>query len=134
MFDGKIEMIQLSDFLKYLSDSGIDITDQCIGKHEMSIEDIAKEYINQIDPVTAGQTVWVIKEEYPKIKLIECIVDHIRVSNYKRSFTVRSCVRGGNRHYYNYNGTFVKSSIGKKVFLTKDDAIKFLDGKEYEEE
>ena len=81
-------MVKLSDFLKYLNDSGIDITDQCIGKHEMSIEDIAKEYINQIDPVSSGQTVWVIKEEYPKIKLIECIVDHIRVSNYKRSFTV----------------------------------------------
>lgn len=104
MFDGKIEMVKLSDFLKYLNDSGIDITDQCIGKHEMSIEDIAKEYINQIDPVTAGQTVWVIKEEYPKIKLIECIVDHIRASNYKRSFTVCSYAR----HYY--NGTFVKSS------------------------
>lgn len=128
MFDGKIEMIQLSDFLKYLNDSGIDITDQCIGKHKISIEDIAKEYINQIDPVSYGQTVWVIKEEYPKIKLIECIVDHIRVSNYKRSFTVHSkkCIY--------YNGTFVKSSIGKKVFLTKEDAIKFLDGKEYEEE
>ena len=111
MFDGKIEMIQLSDFLKYLSDSGIDITDQCIGKHEMSIEDIAKG---------SGT------------KLIKCVVDHIRASNYKRSFTVCSYARGGNRHYY--NGTFVKSSIGKKVFLTKEDAIKFLDGKEYEEE
>lgn len=132
MFDGKIEMIQLSDFLKYLSDSGIDITDQCIGKHEMSIEDIAKEYINQIDPVTTGQTVWVIREEGSGTKLIKCVVDHIRASNYKRSFTVCSYARGGNRHYY--NGTFVKSSIGKKVFLTKEDAIKFLDGKDYEEE
>lgn len=129
MFDGKIEMIKLSDFLKYLSDSGIDITDQCIGKHEMSIEDIAKEYINQIDPVTAGQTVWVIKEEGFETKLIKCLVDHIRVSNYKRSFTVHS----ENYNLY-YRGTFVKSSIGKKVFLTKEDAIKFLDGKEYEEE
>ena len=129
MFDGKIEMIQLSDFLKYLSDSGIDITDQCIGKHEMSIEDIAKEYINQIDPVTAGQTVWVIREEGSGTKLIKCVVDHIRASNYKRSFTVYS----ENYNLY-YRGTFVKSSIGKKVFLTKEDAVKFLDGKEYEEE
>ena len=128
MFDGKIEMVKLSDFLKYLNDSGIDITDQCIGKHEMSIEDIAKEYIDQLDPVSSGQTVWVIKEEYPKIKLIECIVDHIRVSNYKRSFTVHSkkCIY--------YHGTFVKNSIGKKVFLIKEDAIKSMDGKEYEEE
>lgn len=129
MFDGKIEMIQLSDFLKYLSDSGIDITDQCIGKHEMSIEDIAKEYINQIDPVTTGQTVWVIREEGSGTKLIKCVVDHIRASNYKRSFTVYS----ENYNLY-YRGTFVKSSIGKKVFLTKEDAVKFLDGKEYEEE
>lgn len=129
MFDGKIEMIQLSDFLKYLSDSGIDITDQCIGKHEMSIEDIAKEYINQIDPVTTGQTVWVIREEGSGTKLIKCVVDHIRASNYKRSFTVSS----ENYNLY-YRGTFVKSSIGKKVFLTKEDAVKFLDGKEYEEE
>ena len=131
MFDGKIEMIQLSDFLKYLSNSGIDITNQCIGKHEMSIEDIAKEYINQIDPVTAGQTVWVIREEGSGTKLIKCVVDHIRASNYKRSFTVHSYVLGGNCYYY--QGTFVKSSIGKKVFFTKEDAIKFLDGKEYEE-
>ena len=129
MFDGKIEMIQLSDFLKYLSDSGIDITDQCIGKHEMSIEDIAKEYINQIDPVTTGQTVWVIREEGSGTKLIKCVVDHIRASNYKRSFTVYS----ENYNLY-YRGTFVKSSIGKKVFLTKEDDVKFLDGKEYEEE
>ena len=122
MFDGKIEMIQLSDFLKYLSDSGIDITDQCIGKHEMSIEDIAKEYINQIDPVTTGQTVWVIREEGSGTKLIKRVVDHIRASNYKRSFTVYS----ENYNLY-YRGTFVKSSIGKKVFLTKEDAVKFLE-------
>ena len=129
MFDGKIEMIQLSDFLKYLSDSGIDITDQCIGKHEMSIEDIAKEYVQQVDPVSSGQTVWVIREEGSGTKLIKCVVDHIRASNYKRSFTVYS----ENYNLY-YRGTFVKSSIGKKVFLTKEDAVKFLDGKEYEEE
>lgn len=129
MFDGKIEMVNLSDFLKYLSDSGIDITDQCIGKHEMSIEDIAKEYVRQVDPVSSGQTVWVIKEERSGTKLIECVVDHIRVSNYKRSFTVHS-----DNYNFIYRGTFVKSSIGKKVFLTKEDAIKFLDGKEYEEE
>ena len=82
--------------------------------------------------MTAGQTVWVIREEGSGTKLIKCVVDHIRASNYKRSFTVCSYAPGGNRHYY--NGTFVKSSIGKKVFLTKEDAIKFLDGKEYEEE
>ena len=76
MFDGEIDIVKLSDSLKYLDDLGIDITDQCIGKHEMSIEDIAKEYINEIDPVSSGQKVWVIKEEYPKIKLIEYCRSH----------------------------------------------------------
>ena len=92
----------------------------------MSLREVFEEYKKNIVPdVEIGQTVWIVSQEYNRIKIRECHV-HKKQIRAKYTFSVR------NRKYY--YGTFTKNSIGKTVFFSKEDAIESIKNKKYEYE
>ena len=125
-FDEK-KLVDLDDFLLYLNKNGFNLDDGCFGTYDYTIREAAEDYIKLLTPqVKAGQTVWVVRERICGCgnEIIKCIVHHLKTTGQKWTFTCR------NNDIF-YCGTFTKNSISKKVFFTKEDAIKSLGDKEY---
>ncbi len=82
-------------------------------------DEIAK--LHKTSKIDVGQDVYVITKYFSTspYEIIECKVNRKTVIT-RSTFAVSGKYANGNW----YNGTFVDNSIGKKVFLIKDDAIK----------
>ena len=72
-------------------------------------------------PVSIGNTVYVITEYVAGRKeIIKCRVNTMRVKSNGLSVNFSCMGRYGDNNYY--NGNFTNKSIGKTVFLTKEEA------------
>lgn len=81
-------------------------------------DEIAK--LHNTSKIDVGQTVYVITRYFKgdPYEIIECTVNRKTVIT-RSTFAVSGLYANGNW----YNGTFVDKSIGKKVFLSMDDAV-----------
>lgn len=85
-----------------------------------------------VPPCKVGDTLWVNWENYRKSKETRPVkVYALRFDTKKNN--MRICVEGnfkfssyGGSHTHYYNGTFAWGSVGKTVFLTKEEAEKAL--------
>lgn len=121
-----VDVDELLDFL--LNKTEVDIGDDYYrGVFRGSLKRKVEKFVATVVPdVEVGQTVWVITDggydfkaqKYSKV-IKKCYV-HRKTIKKKYTFTVR-----GDGFYV---GNFVKSSIGKTVFLTEGEADKYLGG------
>ncbi len=85
-----------------------------------------------VPPCKVGDTVWVNWENYKSVKETRPVkVYALRFDTKKNN--MRICVEGdfeissyGGSYTHYYNGTFAWSSVGKTVFLTREEAEKAL--------
>lgn len=119
-------LVDMDELLKFLlNEYNIVIKDKKY--REQKKEDLInwfefyKNNISDVPNVKIGQTVWVVKGDYSCEKerrvfdVIECVVSKKTIKK-RYNFTVTG------EHYY--IGTFTKSSIGKTVFFTEEEAKK----------
>lgn len=84
-------------------------------------------------PCKIDDIVYVItkKPEYTRKKeIIKCKVSNMRIK--QDGFTIVFSCRGNYESGRHYSGNFVSNSIGKTVFLSREDAIKVLENKKNE--
>lgn len=84
-------------------------------------------------PCKIDDIVYVItkKPEYTRKKeIIKCKVSNMRIK--QDGFTIVFSCRGNYESGGHYSGNFVSNSIGKTVFLSREDAIKVLENKKNE--
>ncbi|EHG33265.1 hypothetical protein [Enterocloster clostridioformis] len=117
-----VDVDEMLDFLLYKTEVYIG-DDYYRDAFEESLRKEVEKFVATVVPdVEIGQTVWVITDgEYDFdtqkfSKVIKKCYVHRKTIKKKYTFTVR-----GDGFYI---GNFVKSSIGKTVFLTEEEAIK----------
>lgn len=97
----------------------IDLLGQCEDTGLTPDEIIQPHKLTQIE---VGQTVYVLTlYGCNDIEIIECCVNRKTIKNFY-AFSVA----GRYANDYRYNGTFRESSVGKTVFLTREEAEKTL--------
>ena len=115
----------MDELLQFLSDNGFEIDRKDLSNHNISLREVFEQYKkNTIPDVTVGQTVWVVTKGYRgKYEIKKCCV-------YKKQIKTKYVFSVKYKNYY--HATFVKNSIGRVVFFSKDAAVESLSGKEYE--
>lgn len=124
-----VDVDEMLDFLLHKTEVYIG-DDYYRDAFEESLRKEVEKFVATVVPdVEIGQTVWVITDgEYDFdahkfLKVIKKCYVHRKSIKKKYTFTVR-----GDSLYI---GNFVKSSIGKTVFLTEEEAIKHEETKIY---
>jgi hypothetical protein len=80
--------------------------------------------LHKLKQIEVGQTVYVLtRYGCNDLEIIECRVNRKTIKNF---YTFSVTGRYANDYWY--NGTFRESSVGKTVFLTREEAEKALKG------
>ena len=121
----KKRMVDIDSLMQYIAirtyknnDSGLLVGD--LQRIKSLFDDYAEA--NCQPDVDVGDIVYTISYTYDGYKIHECRVT-IKTIKLRHSFSVKGT--------YPYSATFTKSSIGKTLFFTLDDAIDAMSGKKY---
>lgn len=136
---------RLIELLKQAQDNYCDICAEDLGyKDHEPFENYFADYLLAngviVPPCKVGDTVWVNYEYYKR----EPRTYPVKVYAYRfdtKKNNMRICVEGnfkisayGGNYTHYYNGTFAWNSVGKTVFLTKEEAEKALKEQRKEDE